>query len=262
MSITTIDDHFVHYEVLGRGAPLIFIHGWLGSWRYWWPTMQALSRHQRNFAFDLWGYGDSSKIPAQYSFESYLALLPKFADALGIARPFNLVGHSLGATIALRYARLNPENVERLITVALPINGRLINDQLTKTEPDEFLNRHMNRISQYPELAKEIGKTDATAVSKVIDQLSFYDFTDDLNRIDVPLLMIFGKRDTVIHGKNFLEPLLDQAAIARHIVILDECNHFPMLEQPAIFNRLLQDFLHSTDEAEIRPKRYWQRRTR
>ncbi len=262
MSITTIDDHFVHYEVLGRGDPVIFIHSWLGSWRYWWPTMQALSSHQRTFAFDLWGYGDSSKLTANYTFESYLELLPKFADALGIARPFSLVGHGLGATVVLKYTRLNPQNVDRVITVALPIIGRQINDQLTKIDPAGFLNRYMNRISNYPELTREIPKTDVAAVSTVIDQISFYDFTDDLKAIDRPLLMIFGKRDAVVQGKNHLEPLIKQALTRHQLVMLDECNHFPMLEQPAVFNRLLQDFIHSDNDAEIRPKTYWQRRTR
>ena len=224
--------------------------------------MQALSRHRRTFAFDLWGYGDSSKLTANYSFESYLELLPKFVDTLGIARPFSLVGHGLGAAVALRYTRLNPRNIERLITVAPPLNGRQINDQLTKINQDEFLNRNMNRISHYPELTKEVPKTDAAAIRIVIDQMSFYDFTDDLNAIDTPLLMIFGKRDAVVQGKNSLEPLIKQPTTKHHVVMLDDCNHFPMLEQPAVFNRLLQDFLHSDNEAEIRPKRYWQRRTR
>jgi pimeloyl-ACP methyl ester carboxylesterase len=120
----------------------------------------------------------------------------------------------------------------------------------------------MNRISNYPELTKEIPKTDVAAVSTVIDQISFYDFTDDLKAIDRPLLMIFGKRDAVVQGKNHLEPLIKQALTRHQLVMLDECNHFPMLEQPAVFNRLLQDFIHSDNDAEIRPKTYWQRRTR
>ena len=165
MSITTIEDNFVHYEVLGRGAPIIFIHSWFGSWRYWWPTMQALSRHHRTFAFDFWGYGDSGKVAAYYNFEAYLSMLPKFVDTLGITHPFTIVGHGLGAAVALRYARINPQKVDRLISVALPITGRLINDQLKKSDPAGFLNRLMNRTSQYPELAKEMAKTDAAAVS-------------------------------------------------------------------------------------------------
>ncbi len=224
--------------------------------------MQALSRHQRTFAFDLWGYGDSSKITANYTFESYLELLPNFADALGIARPFTLVGHGLGAALALRYSRLNPQNVKRVITVSLPINGRQIDDHLAKIGPDGYLNRYMNRISHSPELTKEVSKTDAAAVSALINQMSFYDFSDDLDAIDTPLLMIFCKRDSVVQGKKHLEPLMKQAATTHQLVMLDKCNHFPMLEQPAVFNRLLQDFVHNDNEAEIRPKRYWQRRTR
>ncbi|MFW6183111.1 MAG: alpha/beta fold hydrolase, partial [Chloroflexota bacterium] len=59
MSITTVGEHLIHYEALGRGQPVIFIHGWLGSWRYWWSSMQGLSAHCRTFALDLWGFGDS-----------------------------------------------------------------------------------------------------------------------------------------------------------------------------------------------------------
>jgi pimeloyl-ACP methyl ester carboxylesterase len=215
-----------------------------------------------HLAFDLWGYGDSSKLTANYTFESYLELLPSFADALGIARPFSLVGHGLGAAVALRYTRLNPHDIQKVITVALPINGRQINEHLTRIGPAGFLNRYLNRISRNPELTKEVHKTDAAAVSAVIDQMSFYDFTDDLDAIESPLLMIFGKRDAVVRGKKQLDPLMNRAKTSHQLVMLDECNHFPMLEQPAVFNRLLQDFVHNDNEAEIQPKRYWQRRTR
>ena len=238
------------------------MHSWLGSWRYWWPSMQALSKHYRTFAFDLWGYGDSSKISTKYSFEAYLELLPQFADALGIARPFYLVGHGLGAALVLRYSRLNPQSVSKVITVGLPINGRQINDNLTKVSLEGFLERYINRISSNPELAKEVQKTDFTAVSAVIDQMSLYDFKSDLDALHIPILMIYGKRDLVVHGKKYLDPLLTQTTTTRHLVMLDECNHFPMLEQPAVFNRLLHDFINGDGEAEIRPKRYWQRRTR
>ena len=43
MSVVTLESEIIHYEVLGRGRPLFFLHGWVGSWRYWIPTMQAAS---------------------------------------------------------------------------------------------------------------------------------------------------------------------------------------------------------------------------
>ena len=43
MSALTLDGDLVHYEVLGRGGrPVILLHGWIGSWRYWIPVMQQL----------------------------------------------------------------------------------------------------------------------------------------------------------------------------------------------------------------------------
>lgn len=59
MSATLLDDKIVHYEVLGRGRPIIFLHGWVGSWRYWVPAMQTAVMSFRAHAFDLWGFGDT-----------------------------------------------------------------------------------------------------------------------------------------------------------------------------------------------------------
>src|SRR5690606_39877386 len=96
MSITTVGSNLIHYEAVGRGQPLIFIHGWLGSWRYWWPSMQALSTHYRTFAFDLWGFGDSSKSPDAYSLGAFVEMVDEFFDKLGVARLVIRVGLGRG----------------------------------------------------------------------------------------------------------------------------------------------------------------------
>ena len=80
MSALIVEDEVVHYEVLGRGRPLIFLHGWLGSWRYWIPTMQALSSEYRTYALDLWGFGDSAKVGDRYSLDAQAELLARFMD--------------------------------------------------------------------------------------------------------------------------------------------------------------------------------------
>jgi pimeloyl-ACP methyl ester carboxylesterase len=130
MSITTVGNHLIHYEVLGRGEPVVFIHGWLGSWRYWWPSMQALSSRHRSFAFDLWGYGDSSKDQTSYTLPSYVEMIDQFINQLGIMKPVTLIGHSLGAVAALLYTNKYPENIEKLVTVALPIEGSYLEPRL------------------------------------------------------------------------------------------------------------------------------------
>ena len=50
MSMILLKNKMMHYEVLGRGKPLIFLHGWIGSWRYWVPTLQVASANYRAYA--------------------------------------------------------------------------------------------------------------------------------------------------------------------------------------------------------------------
>jgi pimeloyl-ACP methyl ester carboxylesterase len=120
MSAITIENDLVHYEVLGRGRPVIFVHGWLGSWRYWVPTMQQLSMKYRTYALDLWGFGDSGKDASRYDFKSQVQLLNDFMEKLGITKAA-LVGHSLGAAICLRYASQYPERAPRVALISTPL---------------------------------------------------------------------------------------------------------------------------------------------
>ncbi len=120
MSATTIENDLVHYEVLGRGRPVILVHGWLSSWRYWIPTMQQLSMKYRTYALDLWGYGDSGKDPARCSLDAHVRLLDAFLEKLGIGK-VALVGHSLGGAVVIRYALQHPDKVARLMTISAPL---------------------------------------------------------------------------------------------------------------------------------------------
>jgi pimeloyl-ACP methyl ester carboxylesterase len=263
MSITTVGDYLIHYEALGRGEPLIFIHGWLGSWRYWWPSMQELSMRHRTFAFDLWGYGDSSKAPNKYTFPSYVEMLDNFLEKLGIAKPVILVGHALGAAVALRYTTQCPENVKRLVTVALPVQGSYIHDRLGNTDSVSFISKVLGKSNSYPEVEGETRKTDAAAMQTVASEMMSYNFAIDLDNCPVPMLMVFGNQDPVIQQPSGDYYHLQRPGNNRFYVSLDGCNHFPMLEQTAKFNRLLLDFIHADNNlADIAPKELWTRRTR
>jgi pimeloyl-ACP methyl ester carboxylesterase len=120
MSAITIEGDLVHYEVLGRGRPVVLIHGWLGSWRYWVPTLQQLQSKFRVYALDLLGFGDSSKNPQRYSVEHQLHMLSEFTQELGIPKTA-MVGHGLGALFAAEFARRYADRVPRLILVSPPL---------------------------------------------------------------------------------------------------------------------------------------------
>lgn len=122
MSAIHVGDDLVHYEVLGRGRPVILLHSWIGSWRYWIPTMQHLQLKYRVYALDLYGFGDSGKNPQKYTLEHQVQLLADFTNQLGIEKTA-LVGHGLGAMVALEYANQYKERgrVPRMLVVSAPL---------------------------------------------------------------------------------------------------------------------------------------------
>lgn len=255
MSITSVGDRLIHYEAVGRGEPLLFLHGWLGSWRYWWPSMQALSTHYRTFALDLWGFGDSTKEAGSYNLDAYVTMLDAFTERLGVSRPFTVVGHSLGAAVGLRFAAAHPDAVARLAAVALPLDGSLVHARLLDGDPGAVLARVLK--ASHPEVESELRKTDAAALSAVAAELQQADFSAAISAALMPLLLIYGETDTLVPSPNSHLPLASDNV---GLVTLP-ASHFPMLEDGPRFNRLILEFMRAEDNpAGLSPKEFWQRR--
>ena len=221
---------------------MIFLHGWIGSWRIWWPTMKAMADSGRLFAIDFWGYGASSRLPDGYLFGAYVDQLGHFIEHLGIAGPVTLVGHSLGAAVALRFANLKPEHVRRLVLVSPPLNGGGINEKLAQMTPEDFATRYLYKFMNEPEVSDGVLKSDVQAFNSVARQLIAYEFSTDIDRVQMSILAIFGERDQVITQPVGGAAAALQKSSRHHHVLLKACDHFPMLEQPSRFYRLLTDF--------------------
>ena len=86
MSAVVISGGLVHYEAFGRGKPVVFVHGWLGSWGCWLGTMEALASRHRTYALDFWGFGESDKRRASYNISDFVSLVDQFMERLGIQR--------------------------------------------------------------------------------------------------------------------------------------------------------------------------------
>jgi pimeloyl-ACP methyl ester carboxylesterase len=120
MSAIVVDGELVHYEVLGRGRPVILLHGMIGSWRYWVPLLQRLQQSYRLYALDLFGFGDSAKNPAHFTLDRQAALVQAFMDEMGLPKAA-FIGHGLGALVAVEFARTHAERVARLLMVSAPL---------------------------------------------------------------------------------------------------------------------------------------------
>lgn len=267
MSAVVIEGGLVHYERIGRGHPILFLHGWLGSWRYWMSTMQALSDQYRSYALDLWGFGDSDKSQARFEVADYVELLDNFVSTLGISQA-PLVGHALGAAVAVEYAARFPDRVTKLILVSLPLNPQTISRKLLYAADDSVMAKVMwwrrQQIS-HPEVQTEAEKTSAGAINASLISVARLDMSrqlQDLGRAAGKMVLaVYGEKDDVIDPGP--ARLLDEAWPNLRAIGLAESRHFPMLDEAARFTRLLKDFLDvEEDLSALALKEEWRRRTR
>jgi pimeloyl-ACP methyl ester carboxylesterase len=262
MSAVILHDEVIHYEVLGRGRPLLFLHDWVGSWRYWIPTMQAASRSFRAYAIDMWGFGDSAKNSAYYSIEQQSALLNEFMGSMGINK-VAIIGHGLGAVAALLYAERNPDSVDRMLAVSYPYQINAINDRFQSSDPVELADWLLGRTPVTEAAWSEASKCDPIAISTSWSGIQSLDLPILPNRANRPVLLVHGRNDPAI-----APPDLEEASLwdeNTHCVILEGSGHFPMLDEPSKFNRLLTDFLSLSSGAsprQLQLKEEWKRRVR
>jgi len=109
----TPDAMKLHFRTMGDGFPLIVLHGLLGSLDNWQPPGRRFAAHFKVFAVDLRNHGQSPH-DDDASFEAMAADLDEFMRAHGLTRA-NLLGHSMGGKVAMRFALCHPAEVEKLV---------------------------------------------------------------------------------------------------------------------------------------------------
>lgn len=112
----------LYSESLGTGTPVVLLPGMLGTTKSWRPVAEILAKNHQITAIDLLGFGRS---PApqniEYSMDDHTQSIFDTVEEKKIQKPFALVGHSMGALIALVYARRFPKQVEKLILISPPV---------------------------------------------------------------------------------------------------------------------------------------------
>lgn len=262
MSAIIIEGKLLHYEAFGRGKPLIFIHGWLGSWRYWMPAMELMSEHCRTYAMDLWGYGDSDRANGQYSIDMFVKLLKDFIDEMGIGA-ITLVGHALGATVAMHYAARQTAHVERIMTISAPLLGGAINRKLLDAEPS-FLDRvrGWNPSEGHVEVEQALERMAENVMASSVQATLESDLRPIVGQLQLPVLLVHGEKDPLVTPPQ--SEWLSLAGDNVRTMLLPEVQHFPMLDRTTQFTQLLTDFLNVKDPtqlADLSIKSEWRRRT-
>lgn len=263
MSSITTEQGIVHYEVYGRGKPVILLHGWLGSWDLWQETMAFLGRNYRTYALDFWGFGESGKKRPTYTVSDYVSMVNQFMEQLGISRA-PLVGHSMGGTVSLKTAIEFPERVTKVTVIGSPIDGAslalllklagipwiawLVHHNLWALKLGvRIASPLVTRDPRWPKMMdRDLSRTTLESFLVSIATLRQTNLTQQLNTIRVPVMGIYGMRDVIVHPGQW-RPLCVGATQPR-IERFAGSGHFPMLDEPQRFMETLRDFLDTNGQ--------------
>ncbi len=259
MSAIILDGSMVHYEALGRGRPIIFLHGWVGSWRYWINAMQVASTSFRAYAIDLFGFGDTVRDPKNYPLERQAGLLNKFLDEMGIGK-VALVGHDLGALVGFQFIKGRYESVDRMMAINVPLEFAQVNARMRTAPATELTEWLTNRQPDAMTALSDASKVDPAAVAATMGSLQSENLFPQIRNFGVPCLFVYGANTPAI-----TIPEANALPAHMHQISLENSGHYPMLDNPAQFNRLLVDFLaldSGVSPSELQMKEEWKRRVR
>lgn len=262
MSSIVTSQGIVHYEAYGRGRPVILLHGWINSWGVWQDVMIDLADngHYKVYALDFWGFGESGKQNTPpFKVESYVQMVDQFMEILGIERA-PILGHSMGGTVALDFAVKYPHRVTKVGAVGSPIQGQSLNFflrlagldwvQLAQSLPSvtHLIVTTLVRINTARDNAKvrsmllhDVDKTSMESFFRSIGDLRRTDLTSYLPQVTAPVLGVYGAHDNIVNPKQV--DVLSKAVPGSQTVVLNQSRHFPMLDEPDLFNAAVRQFL-------------------
>ena len=270
-----------HYETAGSGDPILFIHGFGGSGRWWQGQEEFLRSGYRVITVDLPGHGQSAWMPVvtrlargrPVTLDDLAADLRQIISGLGISQ-FNMVSSSFGGLIAFELCRMMPEAVMRMSFVGvlpkfarapgypagLDIDKiRTLSSQFdasaslsTGGDYDVILDiffrslftmreRDSVRFQWVKEMRGSQPLPQREALKCFLDILEKADLRGRLAGVICPVQFVTGSDD-------YICPQPAMAWVAQHCVnarfdVMRGCGHLPFLTEPDEYNDLLEDFL-------------------
>lgn len=244
-----VDGLKVYYEIRGTGAPLVVLHGGLGSTDMMSPIVTALAADRQVIALDLQGHGRTGDIDRPITYEGMADDIAGLMKYLGIEKA-DVLGYSLGGGTALRVAIQHPNLARRLILISMPYKRdgwypeiRAAMDQMGPASAEQ-----MKASPLYQNYAK-VAPNPAdwtTLVTKLGELLrKDYDWSAEVAAIKSPVLLVFGDADAVrtAHSVEFFELLgggkkdagWDGSGMSSaRLAILPGATHYNILASPLL----------------------------
>src|SRR5258708_2480800 len=278
-TLTTDDGVRLHYEESGSGTPVVFVHEFAGDWRTWEPQLRHFSRRYRCIAYNARGY-PPSEVPAdaeRYSQQRARDDILSVLDVLGLPRA-HIVGNSMGGFATLHFGMAYSARAMSLVVAGCGYGAhpsqyaqfQAQSRELAKSMLEKGMahvaatyghgpsrlqlkEKDPRRFAEFvPQFSEHSAQGSAnTMLGYQARRPSLYDLTADMARITAPTLIVAGDEDDAV-----LEPslLMKRTIPTAGLVVLPKSGHLTNLEDPALFNRLLEDFFHQVESGRWGPK--------
>ena len=244
------------YSKIGKGFPIVLIHGYLGGPALWKFQIDDLKQHYEVITPSLAGYAESASLKSPNSINENANLVIELLNHLRIGN-FFLLGHSMGGMIVQEIAAMDSSTVEKLICFGTGPMGNLPNrfETIEKTR-QKILSLGLKSVRE--EIAKtwfvdyenskgyyiciEEGKkaTEQAALASLNAWEKWNGFKQ-LLKINCPTLIIWSDKDKSYDWVQ--QQALKKGIKDSEIVIIKNCAHNAHMEKPKEFNEILLNFL-------------------
>jgi pimeloyl-ACP methyl ester carboxylesterase len=252
------------YVDRGAGVPLVLLHGWSMSGRFFARQLVALEERYRVIIPDLRGHGRSAKSYEGHTVDQYADDISALLERLGVDRPV-LVGWSMGVMVA--YALLERKGMAAarglVITEQVPsdyqwpdydfgvfdaesmygINKQLVHDQkgLASHFADAMV--HAPNAESRAFMSAEMLLVPPAIASAILLDQTLRDDRQFVPTITIPTLVVFGADASLTNpdaGRWISRQIPGSTFVA-----IDDAGHCPFYEQPDRFNQLVSEFASS-----------------
>jgi len=261
LHLVKLKDVTLQVEDVGRGIPVVFVHGFPLNRTMWNAQWKSLQEDCRTIVPDLRGFGGSTVTPGTVTMEQMADDLAAMLDAMSITEPIVFCGLSMGGYVAWQFVQRHRKRLQGLIlcdTRAAADSPEAAEGRRKTADQVVRLGAQSIAEAMQPKLFGETTMKERPEVVKAVREMILStnvegiaaaqrgmaqrpDVSGQLEEIDVPTLVICGEEDRISPVKEMAE-IAEKIPIARFVVVPDS-GHMTPMEVPEVVNEAIRNFL-------------------